>query len=349
MMRVFDGPLNGAATVSGGTINWTGALPVGDTVTVSYSVTVASPDSGNGVLLSAVDTASGLGGNCAPGPSRLGCSSTVLVSSLTLVTTATPGTMRDPGNVISYRFTVTNSGHLPVSGVQLRPLNFSGADIAPDLAGCDDRLGDLAVGAQKTCELTYAVAPADIEAGIITQAAVARGRAQTLPVVASNQSTALVTLAAPITLSMRAVTTDVNGDGVIDPGDRVDWTITATNTGIAAVRDLSVSDALLGPASCNQTALPRDAVTDCTVATYTIPASAATRRLVDTAAATGHAGQWRRDRSIADGYVLPVRQPAGRRIRASAAVRPRGLRLSCSRPCSPWVDCFWPPAGAAIA
>jgi hypothetical protein len=319
----FDGTLNGAATFSRSTINWKDALPAGASATLSYSVTVARPDAGNGVLTATVSTVAGLGGNCAPKSAVKACTSTVLVSSLTLVTTATPATMRDPGNVVSYRFTVTNTGHLPVAGIHLLPVNFSGTNVAPALASCDGQLGGLAAGAHKTCELTYSVSAADIEAGVITQAAFAQGNDQANPVVASNQSTGLVTLVAPITLSMRAVTTDVNGDGVIDPGDRVDWTIIATDTGIAAVIDLSVSDSLLGPAACAQTELPRDAVTDCTVATYTIPQSAADSSLVDTAVATGRQANGGDIEALQTSYVLPVLSPpvVHSTVRSSATAR----------------------------
>jgi uncharacterized repeat protein (TIGR01451 family) len=319
----FNGALDGPASFSGTTINWTSPLPVGATMTLTYSITVASPDSGDGILLGAVTTPGGLGGNCGPTGAATVCVSKVLISSLSLVTRSAPVTMRDPGDVISYVFTVTNTGHLPVSGVNLIPVNFTGTSVAPNLAGCGGRLGDLAVGATKTCEQTYSVSAADIDAGVITVSAVARGADQHNPVVASNQSTGLVTLVAPITLAMRAITTDVNGDGVIDAGDRVDWTISATDTGTSALTGLSVSDSLLGPAVCSQTTLQRDAVADCVVATYTIRDSDANTALVDSAIATGTQVNGAEIDALQANYVLPVLSPPPVRsnVRTSATAR----------------------------
>ena len=79
-------------------------------------------------------------------------------------------------------------------------------------------------------------------------------------------------MAPAITLSMRAVTTDVNGDGVVDPGDRVDWVISATNTGTSAVS---------ASASAIRCSAPRRAARPTSIATRSpIAPSRPTRSLI---------------------------------------------------------------------
>ena len=90
-----------------------------------------------------------------------------------------------------------------------------------------------------------------------------------------------------ITVTVTAVTTDVNADGVIDPGDRVDWEVTATNTGRTAVTDLNLTDSLGNAVACNQSELVRDAKTVCALATYTIGASDAGSTVTNTLVASG--------------------------------------------------------------
>ncbi len=137
------------------------------------------------------------------------------------------------------------------------------------------------------CVVSRPATEGDLDAGLVSESAVAVGTDPVNPVVSSNASTAAVTTVAAITVTVTAVTTDVNADGVIDPGDRVDWEVTATNTGRTAVTDLNLTDSLGNVVACNQSELVRDAKTVCALATYTIGASDAGSTVTNTLVASG--------------------------------------------------------------
>ena len=89
---------------------------MGATATITFSVTVNNPDTGDKVLAQTVTSATA-GSNCAAGSTDARCSVTVvvLVPGLTIVQTASPGTTT-PGSVVHYTVTVTNSGQTPYTG-----------------------------------------------------------------------------------------------------------------------------------------------------------------------------------------------------------------------------------------
>ncbi len=98
-------------------LTWTGTLAVGATATITYSVTVASPDTGNHSLVSFV-TSAAAGSNCPSGGTDPRCSTTVqvLVPGLTLTVTAN-NTSTTPGSVVRYTVTADNTGQTTDTGV----------------------------------------------------------------------------------------------------------------------------------------------------------------------------------------------------------------------------------------
>ena len=118
-----DAAYNGDAAATAGTVGftspnltWTGNLAVGAAATITFSVTVNNPDTGDKVLAQTV-TSAAAGSNCAAGSTDARCSVTVvvLVPGLTIAQTASPGTAT-PGSVVHYTVTVTNSGQTPYTG-----------------------------------------------------------------------------------------------------------------------------------------------------------------------------------------------------------------------------------------
>ena len=97
-------------------LTWTGNLAVGAVATITFSVTVNNPDTGDKVLAQTVTSATA-GSNCPAGSTDARCSVTVvvLVPGLTIVQTASPGTAA-PGAVVHYTVTVTNSGQTAYTG-----------------------------------------------------------------------------------------------------------------------------------------------------------------------------------------------------------------------------------------
>ena len=84
--------------------------------TITFSVTVNNPDTGDKVIATAV-TSSTVGSTCPPGGNNPGCTVTVagLTAGLTIAITAGPGTTT-PGAVVYYTVTVTDSGQTPYTG-----------------------------------------------------------------------------------------------------------------------------------------------------------------------------------------------------------------------------------------
>ena len=145
-----DASYNGDAAATAGSVSftspnltWTGTLAVGAAATITFSVTVNNPDTGNKTLASTV-TSTTASSNCASGSTDARCSSTVRVSVLTIAMTASTASTT-PGSVVSYTVTVTNSGTVAFTGAALTD-SLSGVldDASYNSDGGHDRgLGDL--------------------------------------------------------------------------------------------------------------------------------------------------------------------------------------------------------------
>ena len=100
-----DAAYNGDAAATAGSVSytspnltWTGNLAAGATATITFSVTVNNPDTGNKILASTITSATS-GSNCSAGSTDARCTATVTVQGLTITSTAstasaTPGSHR---------------------------------------------------------------------------------------------------------------------------------------------------------------------------------------------------------------------------------------------------------------
>ena len=107
----------GSVTYSSPNLTWTGNLAPGATATITFSVTVNNPDTGDHILASTVTSATA-GSNCAAGSGDPRCGSTVTVSSLTITNTANVATTT-PGSVVRYTATFTNTGQVAYTGITI--------------------------------------------------------------------------------------------------------------------------------------------------------------------------------------------------------------------------------------
>src|SRR5690606_4707674 len=98
-----DDATNGAV-VDGSTLSWSGAVAAGESVTITYSVTVNDPSTGDDVLTNAV-VPTGPGGDCLPDE----CGTETPVRSYSVTKEASAATVQ-PGDVVTYTVTVTNTG-----------------------------------------------------------------------------------------------------------------------------------------------------------------------------------------------------------------------------------------------
>ncbi|SDL02214.1 DUF7507 domain-containing protein [Streptomyces indicus] len=96
------------------TLTWTGDIPVDGTVTLTYSVTVKDPLTGDKQLANAV-TSDIPGNNCPPGSSDPKCRTTTDLPALDIVKSASK-TEAKPGDTVTYKVVVTNTGKAPYKG-----------------------------------------------------------------------------------------------------------------------------------------------------------------------------------------------------------------------------------------
>jgi uncharacterized repeat protein (TIGR01451 family) len=157
-------------------LTWAGNLAVGASATITYSVTVNNPDTGDKLLVNTV-TSGAVGSNCLVGGTAAACTTSVqdLIPALTITKTADTGTA-SPGGAVHYTITVADTGQTPYTGATVTD-NLTGvlddasynSDAAatagtvsyasPDLTWT----GDLAVGGSVT--VTYSATVDDPETG----------------------------------------------------------------------------------------------------------------------------------------------------------------------------------------
>ena len=130
-----DAAYNGDASATAGTasfaspnLTWTGDLAPGAAATITFSVTVNNPDTGNHILASTV-TSPAAGSNCAAGSTDTRCAGTVTVSSLAIAYTANTATTT-PGSVVRFTATFANTGQTPYTGITIAQRRDRGADDA---------------------------------------------------------------------------------------------------------------------------------------------------------------------------------------------------------------------------
>ncbi|ONI92346.1 hypothetical protein ALI144C_00020, partial [Actinosynnema sp. ALI-1.44] len=81
-------------------LTWTGDLAVGQTATVTYSVKVKNPNTGDNLLTNAI-TSDTPGGNCPPGSTDPKCGTTTPVSGLSIAK-AVDKQSANPGDTVKY-------------------------------------------------------------------------------------------------------------------------------------------------------------------------------------------------------------------------------------------------------
>ena len=166
----------------------------------------------------------------------------------------------------------------------------------PKVGAVDCPTATLAPAASTTCTATYAITQADVDAGTVANTAVASA---TNPdgnqtEVALDSTTTPTSTVATLTLDKQAGTpVDVNGNGRVDAGDRIDYGFTLTNTGAVTLTEVTVDDPKVGAVACPTAALAPGASVTCT-ADYTITQADVDAGTVDntaTATATGPSGR----------------------------------------------------------
>jgi uncharacterized repeat protein (TIGR01451 family) len=148
----------------------------------------------------------------------------------------------DPGDSISFAFTITNTGNITLQNVALTDTNavLTGAPIALMAPGDINTLAYTA---------THVLTAADIVAGLYVNTAIASAHALSGQDITGQgvSSTPLAVLS-----SMQLVKSgvlDMGTNGRADPGDKITYTFNVTNTGPSPLHDVKISDPLVNLAS----------------------------------------------------------------------------------------------------
>ncbi|MGO4146141.1 hypothetical protein AB4Y77_13750 [Paenarthrobacter sp. YAF11_1] len=154
--------------------------------------------------------------------------------------------IQDPsvvGDQITYTFTSTNTGNVPLTGVTINdPL----AGLSALTYTWPGTAGTLLPGETVTAMATYAITQADIDAGHVANLATTTGNPPTGPPVSpppAGTDTPL-TPAPAMEFSKSADASDIQDPSVV--GDQITYTFTSKNTGNVSLTNVSIIDPLGG-------------------------------------------------------------------------------------------------------
>ena len=257
-----DAGYNGDATATAGSVSyaspnltWTGNLAIGATATITFSVTVSSPDTGNKTLASTITSATA-GSNCAAGSTDPRCASTVtvLVPGLTIAVSANTGATT-PGSVVQYTVTVTNSGQTAYTGAAFSDsllgvfddasYNGNAAATAGTVGFTSPVLswsGSLAVGASATVTFSVTVNNPDTGDKVLAQTVTSAAAGSNCAAGSTDArcSVTVVVLVPGLTIAQTA------SPGTAAPGSVVRYTVTVTNSGQTPYTGATFTDPLGG-------------------------------------------------------------------------------------------------------
>ncbi len=142
------------------------------------------------------------------------------------------------GQEVTYSFLVTNTGNVTLTDVEVIEGEFSGTGELSAIL-CPEEASSLAPGAQITCEATYTITQADVDAGTVTNTATATGTPPTGPDPVSPESeVAIPSVPAPGLNIVK--TADIQRATTV--GQVVTYSFVVTNTGNLTMTDVVVNE-----------------------------------------------------------------------------------------------------------
>jgi uncharacterized repeat protein (TIGR01451 family) len=195
---------------------------------------------------------------------------------IALVKSASPGQYGEAGEVITYTYTVANTGDVTLHGITVTDDRIS--------APVTCLVTTLPPGESTTCESAYIVTQADVDAGHVTNTATATGHPPTGPPVTDKDSDTVTAIHRPrIVIEKTAFPRQYSA-----PGEVITYTYKVTNTGNVTLRRIAVIDSSLGAVSCPLDVLAPGEFMTCT-ATHTVTAGdVSAGHIANSATVTGH-------------------------------------------------------------
>ncbi|MDC7998426.1 DUF7507 domain-containing protein, partial [Gilvibacter sediminis] len=159
----------------------------------------------------------------------------------------------DAGEIIEYTFVVTNEGNVSLSGITVTdPL----VGTITFVDGDTDADGELDVDEVWTYTGSYTITQDDIDAGMVTNQALAQGTAPDSSVVEDESDDNSVLEDDPtvtdlcqepaIAIVKTGIFVDGNGDNCADAGEIIEYTFVVTNEGNVSLSGITVTDPLVG-------------------------------------------------------------------------------------------------------
>jgi uncharacterized repeat protein (TIGR01451 family) len=214
----------------------------------SYTVQQSDINAGN-IINTASVSATPARGQPPTNTDTEGVNGPVRVAGLTVDKTAQQATFASVNEVITYSFVVTNSGNISVLG----PVTINDPQVAGISCPSVPPTG-LLPGQTVTCDGSYTVTQADLDAGEIVNSATASAATVLGPITSPVDQVTVDAVSSPsVTVVKRANTVSVNlgsNSTVTDAGDRIGYTFEIKNTGNITFQSISVSDAKVAGVIC---------------------------------------------------------------------------------------------------
>ncbi len=172
------------------------------------------------------------------------------IPSMTLIKTASVSGTGAVGSIITYTFTITNTGNVPLNTIVIDDPLLSAIPIAVP--------GILVPNAVVTKTATYTITQADVDAGGVTNTATASGfdpNGNKISRVSdngdpsdgnNNPTVSKLTQLPSIAVITTASFDDNNGDGFAQAGETVTYRFTVTNTGNVTLTNITIPNNILG-------------------------------------------------------------------------------------------------------
>ncbi|MEL7978094.1 CshA/CshB family fibrillar adhesin-related protein [Isoptericola sp. F-RaC21] len=235
-------PSAGAVSYAEPELSWSGALAAGDTATITYSVTVNDPVSGDGTLTNAVVGPEE--STCPPGSDDPDCSTEVPVRALHLEKTSDGAAGARPGDTVTYTITATNTGQVAYTEDDPATFDDDLTEVLDDAAWNDDATassGDVsfaeptlswsgALEPGETATITYSVTVNDPATGDGELFNVVVGPEESNCTDPDSQDPDCVE---PDPVKDLEILKTADPEGPVDVGDTVTYTVEVTNTGSA--------------------------------------------------------------------------------------------------------------------
>nr|WP_210204481.1 DUF11 domain-containing protein [Phyllobacterium phragmitis] len=164
----------------------------------------------------------------------------------------------DPGETITYAFLVTNTGAVTLSDVTVKDplLANAGISVTPGPQ-------TLTPGASFTFTATYTPTQDEIDAGSVSNTATGTGTTPDGGTTDSPPDTAVVPpdQTPGLTIDKSGTLNDLDGDGLLDPGETITYSFLVTNTGNVTLTGVTVDDPKVTVNEDPQTLGPRGSFT----------------------------------------------------------------------------------------